>query len=182
MADTRTVHGLTIEFQHSPIEANERISRENFYGDMVWVVDGARLKSDYSRFLSASKTFLPVSSGTFRVGRPEDCFHAAWLGSEKPVIFDFRGEAIIENPKDMRNFLYCLFPVRLGQFGILTVLSREAFIGLAKNGGFSAWAGTTIDNIRQVNAERNESATLQRSTNVSPPLTRRSGYGRSRRL
>ena len=34
IADVRTEHGLVIEFQHSHIKPEERISRENFY--KIW--------------------------------------------------------------------------------------------------------------------------------------------------
>ena len=53
IADVRTSNNLVIEFQHSRIDPNERISRETFYKNMVWIVDGTRLKRDYSRFLKS---------------------------------------------------------------------------------------------------------------------------------
>src|SRR4051812_33935483 len=46
IADIQTSHGLIVEFQHSHIEPSERIARERFYKNMVWVVDGTRLKRD----------------------------------------------------------------------------------------------------------------------------------------
>ena len=49
IADVRTPHGLVMEFQHSAIDPAERIARENFYGNMVWVVDCTRLSSDRPR-------------------------------------------------------------------------------------------------------------------------------------
>lgn len=52
IADVCTSTGLIIEFQHSHIEPKERIARENVYQNMVWVVDGRRLKLDYHRFLN----------------------------------------------------------------------------------------------------------------------------------
>lgn len=42
VADVKTVHGKVIEFQHSPMKPEELKSREAFYADMVWVVDGTR--------------------------------------------------------------------------------------------------------------------------------------------
>jgi competence protein CoiA len=47
IADIRTIHGLVIEFQHSHIDPVERTKREKFYKNMVWVVDGTRLKRGY---------------------------------------------------------------------------------------------------------------------------------------
>ncbi len=38
IADILPIDNLVIEFQHSHIEPQERISREKFYKNMVWVV------------------------------------------------------------------------------------------------------------------------------------------------
>ena len=50
IADVKNPHGLVIEFQHSPIKYEERCSREEFYGKMVWVVNGTRGSLDESYF------------------------------------------------------------------------------------------------------------------------------------
>lgn len=46
-ADIKTPTGIIIEFQHSPISDRERISREQFYGNLIWVVDGLRFKKNF---------------------------------------------------------------------------------------------------------------------------------------
>lgn len=50
IADVRNPLGLVIEFQHSPIKPEERLARESFYGELVWVVDGLRGGLDESYF------------------------------------------------------------------------------------------------------------------------------------
>lgn len=50
IADVKTPHGLVIEFQHSPMSAEEMRSREQFYGNMIWIVDGARGELDSDNF------------------------------------------------------------------------------------------------------------------------------------
>jgi competence CoiA-like predicted nuclease len=40
IADVKTPNGLVVEFQHSAISAEEKLSRETFYKNMIWVVDG----------------------------------------------------------------------------------------------------------------------------------------------
>lgn len=40
IADVKTSQGLVIELQHSAMPADELRSREEFYGDMIWIVDG----------------------------------------------------------------------------------------------------------------------------------------------
>ncbi len=42
IADVKTPSGLVIEMQNSPIHPKEMRSREEFYGNMVWVVNGDR--------------------------------------------------------------------------------------------------------------------------------------------
>lgn len=50
IADVKTPHGLVIEFQHSPLSLEEIAARENFYGNMIWIVDGLRNPSDQGNF------------------------------------------------------------------------------------------------------------------------------------
>jgi len=50
IADVRNPYGLVIEFQHSAIKFEERNSREKFYGEMIWVVDGKRNEFDEVNF------------------------------------------------------------------------------------------------------------------------------------
>lgn len=135
IADVRTSHGHVIEFQHSYIDPQERTSRENFYKDMVWVVDGTRLKRDYPRFLKGKKGFRKTNKkGFYFVDFPDECFPSAWLKSSVPVIFDFRGTESIEDPKDMRNHLYCLLPNSNERKTVLAIFSRESFINSTLNG------------------------------------------------
>ncbi|MBK7289587.1 MAG: hypothetical protein IPI78_04680 [Chitinophagaceae bacterium] len=77
IADIRTKNGLVIEFQHSPISSQERLSREKFYMTMFWVVDGSRLKKDYSRFLKIQ--FRRIGPRIFSIDAPEVCLPVAWL-------------------------------------------------------------------------------------------------------
>ncbi|MGF1879188.1 hypothetical protein L4D77_28445 [Photobacterium frigidiphilum] len=43
IADVKSPNGTVIEFQNSPMSQKELQSREQFYGDMVWVVNGRNL-------------------------------------------------------------------------------------------------------------------------------------------
>lgn len=61
IADVKTPFGLVIEFQHSPIEQIELDSREAFYGNMIWVVDGDRGSADPGYFSVGLSTVEPVS-------------------------------------------------------------------------------------------------------------------------
>jgi len=41
IADVKNSNGVVIEFQHSPISISEIESRESFYENMIWVLDGS---------------------------------------------------------------------------------------------------------------------------------------------
>jgi competence protein CoiA len=164
IADVRTSHGLVIEFQHSKIETQERTSREHFYVNMVWVVDGTRLKGDFPRFLKG-KILKTTTNGVCFVESPDKCFPSAWLESSVPVIFDFKGtEATDLN--DMRKYLYCLFPVRMieRRRAILVTMSREYFIKSTTNGQWSLWVRSSMGNSQQ--KQQSQNANLQVKSNM----------------
>lgn len=189
VADVRTSHGLVIEFQHSHIDAKERTSRENFYKNMVWVVDGTRLKRDYPRFAKAKKEFRNTSKpGIFLINFPDEYFPSNWLGSSVSVIFDFRGAEPIDDPKDTRNALYCLFPILVrGGYTVVAEMSRKTFINSASNGEWISRIRNLIDKLLREEQERQSQivkqlpkATVRRRE--SPWILERGRWKRRRRL
>lgn len=129
IADVRTAHGLVIEFQHSFLKPEERRQRESFYKKMIWIVDGSRLKNDYPRFRKAVSNFRKTDKqGHFLVHFPEEYLPSNWLDSTVPVIFDFRGDEIPEEPKDLRHHLYYLYPKKNGTLSLLAIISRNSLI------------------------------------------------------
>jgi hypothetical protein len=149
IADVRTSDGLVIEFQHSRINPQERTTRENFYKNMIWVVDGARNKGDFRRLMKRNRYFQYVKKDVFRVDNPEECFPSAWLESSVPVIFDFKGTEPGDAPIIMKNFLYCLFPVRVGNYVTVAQMSRGTFINSTINGNWNLRASQFIDNLNR---------------------------------
>jgi hypothetical protein len=136
IADIRTSNGLVIEFQHSYIDPIERIKREAFYKNMIWVVDGARLKRDYPRFLNAQRNFQRTQKqGAYLVESIEDCFPSNWIKSSVPVIFDFKGIELTSVPNDMKDLLYCLYPQPIAGKSLVVFFQRQHLITLLVNGG-----------------------------------------------
>jgi len=102
---------------------------------MIWVVDGTRLKRDYPRFLKGRHDLRRTDKQNhYIVDVPGECFPSDWLESTVPVIFDFLGLESIEDPNDLRNNLYCLFPQQNQREAILAFLPRKLFINKTING------------------------------------------------
>lgn len=54
-ADIKSDKGIILEIQNSPISLEELRSRENFYKNMIWIVNGEKFRPRFKVF----KTFLP---------------------------------------------------------------------------------------------------------------------------
>ena len=46
-ADIKTPTGIVIEVQHSTMTDKERESREAFYGNLIWIVDGRSFRNGF---------------------------------------------------------------------------------------------------------------------------------------
>lgn len=113
IADVKTDTGMFIEFQNSPIKIAEQLAREKFYQDMVWVVNGARRKTDYPRFRKGLKECRPTNqNGIFSVNFPDELFPKAWFDRPVPVFFDFHG-AEGSHPTIDAEAMWCILPKRL---------------------------------------------------------------------
>lgn len=178
-ADVCTEHGLVIEFQRSSIKSEERISRENFYKNMVWVVDGTRLKKDYERFLESKYAIRPFKPGIWFCSFPEKYFPKNWVQNSKPVIFDFLGLEEATNLNDPRKSLYCLFPQRIGNEVMLMAISRKEFIDTANNGKFLNFISTQINTLNQIQQEY-QKAQRQKEQGGINMLLQRSRHPRRR--
>jgi len=142
IADVRAKNGLVIEFQHSHINPVERKKREEFYKNLIWIVDGTRLKRDIPRFNKAKKDFVQMfKPKIFGIEFADECFPKNWLCSSVPVIFDFSG-----------TLLYCIFPVQLGWYTIFAEISRKALVKSIIEG---IWQ-TRYENFNKDLIERNE--------------------------
>lgn len=134
IADVRTKQGLVIEFQHSHLDPEEQASREAFYENLVWVVDGTRLKRDWSRFLKGMEKATrahPLGFGMI-CSVPEECFPSAWLNSSKLVIFDFHGMPADGDAPNPDAKLWCLLPGRAEGRAFFGSLSRRDFLKKAR--------------------------------------------------
>ena len=180
IADVCTAQGLVIEFQHSHIKPEERISRENFYKNMLWVVDGTRLKNDYKRLINGLPLLRQIGQGIFCTHSVNKIFPKDWLNSSVPVIIDFMGTESLENSQDLRNYLYCLVPHKLNNESIVILCLRKQFVQTCKDGNIITYFKNLTENIEKTQQ------LLQKQTNVAviprvlyPPKPRY--YSRRRR-
>ena len=131
IADVCNKHGMVIEFQHSHITPQERNSREIFYKNMIWVIDGTRLKRDYPRFVKGMNDCFRSTGtqGFYFVHFLDECFPFSWINSKVPVIFDFQLDNLSNDPIDaMREHLWCLLPQYSYRYSVIAILSRNDFI------------------------------------------------------
>jgi hypothetical protein len=134
IADVRTEHGLVLEFQHSAIAPLERQSREAFYRNMVWIVDGTRRKREMPRFEQGRRS-LQVSAwrGVYTTRFPDECFPRDWLDSTVPAFFDFA--TMESDPPDTaaeRRLLWGVLPGRADGQAVIVALDRQRFVLAAR--------------------------------------------------
>jgi len=135
IADVRTIRNLVIEFQHSAIKPEERISREKFYKNMLWIVDGTRLKNDYPRFRKGKESLFFTKTNNdnvFNVEFPDEVFPSNWLNSFVPVIFDFLGLSTDETD-EIKNTLWCLVPKQEDGKTYVVSIKRDVFVKVTNN-------------------------------------------------
>jgi competence protein CoiA len=96
IADVKTEQGWVIEFQHSHIKPEERRSRDAFYGKLVWVVNGLRLKRAIKQFMKMWEEGTCLGSGDVRKVFLDECqLLREWSGSQAPIFFDFGDEHLL---------------------------------------------------------------------------------------
>lgn len=94
IADVKTNRGLVIEFQHSFIKPEERQSREDFYKNMIWIVDGTRRLRDKDKFMYGWENHSKQLDAKVAMRRlygyySESPLIRDWGTNRVPVFFDF---------------------------------------------------------------------------------------------
>jgi competence protein CoiA len=121
IADVKTPNGLVIEFQYSFLHSDERRKREAFYGNMVWVINGARRARDKSRFFENRSTQIGVLVGQpiYSLATSGGGLLRDWKDSRVPVYYDFG---------DGEPFLWRLNPLNGGGPAIIFRMPRTQFV------------------------------------------------------
>ena len=157
IADVRTDHGWVIEFQHSPIDPEERQARDAFYKKLVWVVDAARLEGDRARFDKALETGTRIGQITWRVHLDDCRLLRQWAGSYGPIFFDFGGE-----------MLWWLLARRPNEPAVIGLFPRSDFVAI--HNGKAAQGARDFDELTKMLSEAvkkyNETQVMLRSVQM----------------
>ena len=141
IADIKTPDELVVEFQHSYISAGDRLAREQFHTNMIWVVDGTRLKYDFKRFTKNIENMQPfiisnseIPFSLYTVNWVDEILPKSWLSATVPLYFDFRPEKIDDSESDqqksLRNLMWGFF--RINQWVFAVSMPHDCFVEYIK--------------------------------------------------
>lgn len=169
IADVKTAESWVLEFQHSAIKPEERNSRNSFYSNIVWVIDGLRLDKDKSQFEDAYKSGQQIMFGKIPITRISKSTKSRlirnWGSLNICVFFDFQGS------RNMRErLLWLLLPRSSSEFFYFVPFSGNDFIELHNKNGFSE---LTNDIIPGINKFISKSEAPQNPTRLIIPRNRR---------
>ena len=166
IADIKTTNGLVVEFQHSAINPEERSSREQFHKNMIWVVDGTRLKYDFKRFTKNIENLQPfrisnseIPFSLYTVNWVDEILPKSWLSATVPLYFDFRPEKIDDSESDqqqsLRNLMWGFFSIGKTIFAVS--MTHNCFVEYIKQNKLKEiyqYAGQLISNLIRMAQKR----------------------------
>ena len=127
IADIHTSDRWIIEFQYSHLSLSDILVREQFYGDMFWVVNGTRLVGDSLNGERWKRKEVRKSEHGFDYFCLRSCdeeVNGCWQDSNKLVFFDFDGT--FDEPRGGAD-LFCLLPGEVHGSRLIIRLSQEEF-------------------------------------------------------
>lgn len=179
ISDVRTPDGLTIEFQHSPISEEERISREKFYssvGRMIWVVDGTKNKHDWNRWYDNRLLRNPVPNlpdGVSTSTNTKKMLPCEWLHCDVPIFFDFLGTESPDETMEEKRELICVLCNKDKTKHLFIPIKHELFIALCQSGKLFLWMKSHLPT-PQIQASPSDTHTPLSSIKINLPSIPRS--------
>lgn len=183
IADVKTERGIVLEFQHSFLKVEERESRELFYQNMAWIVNGRRRALDRARFFALLGAAVVVNRTPLIVLMPTDASALLrdWKVSRVPVYFDFGDSEPSDGLRFDHPVLWRLSPSKPNGRAYLSPMSKGSFLDAHLAGEpFEEMYTTVVER-----AAANYYLMLTRQVRHSLPLTGFERYmarRRSRRL
>jgi competence protein CoiA len=136
-ADVKTEKGRVLEFQNSAISLSERVSRENFYKPMNWVVNGTNWKRDLPSFQKAlvDALYIPGEHVKLLMLVQACPLLQRWVGSRCLAYIDFGDEKFRLVRRINEPILWRLEFIKQGTHVIATPVSRQSFIQHHRDNG-----------------------------------------------
>lgn len=163
-ADIKTQSGIYIEVQHSSMTDEERLSRENFYKNLVWVIDGKPFEHNFYLlhalpcstseiakdivWYKAKKSERGTSNGLFwRMSENPDPSSGVWIDTstkKESLMKDYEGDHQFDWIRPRMTWLKAKCPVYL-DFGGENLFRID---------NYPQPNGTTIKSIRIVHKKK----------------------------
>ena len=129
IADVKTPVGLVLEFQYSYIKPAEVRSREAFYKELIWVVNGWRRSGDQFSLPSTWQNAAMISenSPVRRVHSKSTPLLRDWGGSHARVFFDFHDKNERDTADDDRT-MWWLSSIGDNEWSYVAPYPRSVFV------------------------------------------------------
>lgn len=171
-ADVKTPYSLVLEFQHSPIEDEEKVKREKFYKNMLWVVDTSKKRC---RNMMKKAIITKDRYGFMVCSNANDVFPEEWLNRNVFVFLDYKGEDSQEEP--LFDDLICIIPtvIKNNIYAYFLKIERKDFIsGIKDNTLILNLNKYAYDlNIKTIQYRQRISKTQTASVSYHPPIRRK---------
>ncbi len=133
--DARFNESLVVICRRKKIPANQLINREDFFGDMVWLVDGRTSEyQEYVQFMYSRKRIKIEGILDGQMCKmwfyPNSRLFNRWRDSQRPVVFDF-----LSHSNGEVEALLCMLPRGQMHGFVFLVFSRESFMEQLSNRG-----------------------------------------------
>ena len=182
IADVKTSSGWVIEFQHSAISREERDSRDYFYTNLIWVVDGTRRKTDIEQFNNSmwygdSRTiskepFISRLLTDWTLERVR--LNQEWGSSKSLVLFDFgKSEVRSRDEYKSNNDLWLIHPSKARTY--ITSISKDSFIEMM-NSSRSDEVYKMLLNPIQTKLNEEVEQEQKRIDTLAKPINQKIGY------
>ncbi|MDB9938883.1 hypothetical protein OAD78_06880 [Candidatus Thioglobus sp.] len=178
IADVKTSEDWVIEFQHSAIDKEERLSRDNFYNKLIWIVDGMRRKTDLKQFKSLlNEVRFVFYEPLLLIVSPEECRLTKEWGDSNSLMFVDFGDSLIsyKDGYSSNTDLWMMYPSNNKMF--ISHFSRSSFIELLNDNNIDEIFDKLINPIQEEINEFiiNEKAALKKWIAINEKIRKRAG-------
>lgn len=182
IADVHTNEGWTVEFQHSFIKPEERLSRNLFYENLIWVVDATRRKTDPDllKEMLKDKPFLSNETAIVYKSNFEVDYHRLmkeWRTGDALIFLDFG-----KHDQDRLWFIYQSPETDPHCAEVyLSAISKKGFVNLLNGQKFTKFVSERLEPMRdwlKEERERRWNRVVDESIREFHKIRRKDDWGR----